>query len=63
MGNESTEHLKVIIREMDHLKKDQTVAEQDFEINLPQKTQYVIVQDADENIKAKIRIQATRTRY
>jgi hypothetical protein len=63
MGKESTEHLKVIIREMDHLKKDQTVAEQDFEIKLPQKTQYVIVQDADENIKAKIRIQATRTRY
>jgi len=63
VGKESTEHLKVIIREMDHLKKDQTVAEQEFEINLPQKTQYVIVQDDGENIKAKIRIQATRTRY
>ncbi|KKL87856.1 hypothetical protein LCGC14_1930510, partial [marine sediment metagenome] len=25
VGKKSTEHLKVIIREMDHLKKDQTV--------------------------------------
>ncbi len=48
---------------MDHLKKDQTVAEQDIEIKLPQQTQYLVVQDADENIKAKIRVQATRTRY
>ena len=63
MGEESTEHIKVIIREMDHLKKDQTVAEQDIEINLPQQTQYLVVQDADENIKAKLRVQATRTRY
>ncbi|MFW9822637.1 MAG: hypothetical protein ACFFE4_06870 [Candidatus Thorarchaeota archaeon] len=62
-GEEVTEHVKVIIREMDHLKKDQTVAEQDIEIKLPQQTQYLIVQDADENIKAKIRVQATRTRY
>lgn len=62
-GKEVVEHIKVIIREMDHLKKDQTVAEQDIEINLPQKTDYIVVQDADENIKAKIRVQATRTRY
>ncbi len=62
-GEEVVEHIKVIIREMDHMKKDQTVAEQDIEINLPQQTQYLIVQDADENIKAKIRVQATRTRY
>ena len=62
-GNEVVEHIKVIIREMDHMKKDQTVAEQDVEINLPQQTEYIVVQDADENIKAKIRVQATRTRY
>ncbi|MFX1455949.1 MAG: hypothetical protein ACFFDB_11310 [Promethearchaeota archaeon] len=62
-GEEVTEHVKVIIREMDHLKKDQTVAEQDIEIKLPQQTQYLIVQDPDENTKAKIRVQATRTRY
>lgn len=62
-GRESKEYIKVIIREMDHLKKDQTVAERDIELDLPQKTQYLIVQDADENIKAKIRVQATRTRY
>lgn len=63
VGKESIEHIKVIIREMDHMKKDETIAEQDLEIKLPQKTQYIIVQDADENTKAKIRIQATRTRY
>ncbi|KKL91714.1 hypothetical protein LCGC14_1891910, partial [marine sediment metagenome] len=40
-----------------------TIAEQEFEIKLPQKTQYVIVQDKNEDTKAKIRIQATRTRY
>jgi len=57
------EKLKVILREMDHLKKDETVAEQEFEINLPSKTQYVILQDKKENTKAKLRIQATRTRY
>ncbi|MHA2008642.1 MAG: hypothetical protein ACXABO_20000 [Promethearchaeota archaeon] len=62
-GEEVVEHVKVIIREMDHLKKDQTVAEQEIEIKLPQKTEYLVVQDADENIKAKIRVQATRTRY
>ena len=62
-GEDVVEHIKVIIREMDHLKKDQTVAEQDIEINLPQQTQYLVVQDADENIKAKLRVQATRTRY
>lgn len=57
------EKLKVILREMDHLKKDETVAEQEFEIKLPSKTQYVILQDEKENTKAKLRIQATRTRY
>lgn len=57
------EKLKVILREMDHLKKDKTVAEQEFEIKLPSKTQYVILQDEKENTKAKLRIQATRTRY
>jgi hypothetical protein len=62
-GEEVTEHVTVIIREMDHLKKDQTVAEQEIEIKLPQKTQYIVVQDADENTKAKVRVQATRTRY
>ena len=63
MGKESIEHIKVIIREMDHMKKDETIAELDLEIKLPQKTQYIIVQDADENTKAKIRVQASRTRY
>jgi hypothetical protein len=62
-NEEVVENIKVIIREMDHLKKDQTVAEQDIEIRLPQKTEYLVVQDPDENIKAKIRVQATRTRY
>ncbi|MBY8985951.1 MAG: hypothetical protein KGD65_12830 [Candidatus Lokiarchaeota archaeon] len=62
-NEEVVEHIKVIIREMDHMKKDQTVAEQDIEIKLPQQTQYLVVQDAHEEIKAKLRVQATRTRY
>jgi len=63
VGKPAIEKLKVILREMDHLKKDETVAEQEFEIKLPSKTQYVILQDEKENTKAKLRIQATRTRY
>ena len=63
VGKPAIEKLKVILREMDHLKKDETVAEQEFEIKLPSKTQYVILQDEKENTKAKLRIQATRSRY
>ena len=62
-GEPAVQKLKVILREMDHLKKDETVAEQEFEIKLPSKTEYVILQDSKENTKAKLRIQATRTRY
>jgi len=56
-------NLDLILREKDHLKKDQKVAEQKIEIKLPQKTSYVILQDKDEKTKAKLRIQSTRTRY
>ncbi|MFW9773495.1 MAG: hypothetical protein ACFFBY_04450 [Promethearchaeota archaeon] len=59
----TTEKIKVILRERDDLKKDHTVTEQEFEIKLPFPTQYVILQDEKENTKAKLRIQATRTRY
>ena len=45
------------------VKKDEVIAEQEFEIKLPSKTQYVILQDSKEQTKAKLRIQATRTRY
>ncbi|MFX0034020.1 MAG: hypothetical protein ACFE9I_00090 [Candidatus Hermodarchaeota archaeon] len=62
-GETAIEKLKVILREKDHLKKDEKIAEQEFEIKLPSKTQYVILQDEKENTKAKLRIQATRTRY
>ena len=62
-GEPAIEKLKVILREKDHLKKDEKVAEQEFEVKLPSKTQYVILQDKKENTKAKLRIQATRTRY
>ena len=55
--------VKVILREKDPLKKDYTVAEQEFEIRLPQPTEYVILQDDKEKTKAKLRIQSTRTRY
>ncbi len=63
VGKPAVEKIKVILREMDHMKKDETIAEQEFEINLPSKTEYVILQDDKENTKAKLRIQATRTRY
>ena len=59
----AVQKIKVILRERDHLKKDHTVCEQEFEIKLPMKTEYVILQDKEENTKAKLRIQATRTRY
>lgn len=59
----AVENLKVILREKDHMKKDEVIAEQEFEIKLPSKTQYIILQDKKERTKAKLRIQATRTRY
>ncbi|MFX1311796.1 MAG: hypothetical protein ACFFHD_04165 [Promethearchaeota archaeon] len=62
-GEETGEKIKVILREMDHMKKDQEVASYEFKVDLPQKTEYVILQDEEENTKAKLRIQATRTRY
>jgi hypothetical protein len=62
-NEEIVEKIKVILRERDDLKKDHTVAEQEFEIKLPSRTEYVILQDDKENTKAKLRIQATRTRY
>ena len=55
--------VKVILREKDPMKKDSTIAEQEYEIRLPQKTEYVILQDEKEKTKAKLRIQVTRTRY
>ncbi|MFW9867421.1 MAG: hypothetical protein ACFFEN_15100 [Candidatus Thorarchaeota archaeon] len=59
----AVEYITVILRERDALKKDHTVAKQEFEIKLPSKTEYVILQDDKENTKAKLRIQASRTRY
>ncbi|MFX0060078.1 MAG: hypothetical protein ACFE8J_17415 [Candidatus Heimdallarchaeota archaeon] len=63
VGEPTVAKVRVILREQDHLKKDETIAEQEYEIKLPSKTQYVVLQDRDENTKAKLRIQATRTRY
>ena len=62
-GKSLTVDLEVILREKDHLKKDQEIGKEEIQIQLPEKTRYVIVQDKDEDTKAKIRIQATRTRY
>jgi len=55
--------VKVILREQDHMKRNDTIAEQEYEIQLPSKTEYVVLQDKKERTKAKLRIQATRTRY
>ena len=62
-GKSATVNLELILREQDHLKKDQTVASQKIQVVLPSKTEYIILQDNDEKTKAKLRIQATRTRY
>ena len=62
-GKSSIVKLTLILREQDRLKKDQTIAKQDVEIKLPSVTQYIILQDKDEQTKAKLRIQATKTRY
>ena len=63
VGREAVERVTIILREQDHLKKDSTIAEEEYVINLPSKTRYVILQDSKEEIKAKLRIQASRTRY
>ncbi len=63
VGREAVERITIILREQDHLKKDSTIAEEEYVINLPSKTQYVVLQDSKEETKAKLRIQASRTRY
>ena len=63
VGREAVERIKIILREQDHLKKDSTIAEEEYVINLPSKTRYVVLQDNKEVTKAKLRIQASRTRY
>ena len=63
VGREAVERVTIILREQDHLKKDSTIAEEEYVINLPSKTRYVILQDSKEETKVKLRIQASRTRY
>ncbi|MHA1478931.1 MAG: hypothetical protein ACTSPU_12110 [Promethearchaeota archaeon] len=63
VGREAVERVTILLREQDHLKKDSTIAEEEYVINLPSKTAYVTLQDSKEEIKAKLRIQASRTRY
>jgi hypothetical protein len=63
VGREAVERITIILREQDHLKKDSTIAEEEYVIKLPSKTRYVILQDKNEETKAKLRIQASRTRY
>jgi len=63
VGREAVERVTIILREQDHLKKDSTIAEEEYVINLPSKTRYVILQDDKEETKVKLRIQASRTRY
>jgi len=63
VGREAVERITIILREQDHLKKDSTIAKEEYVINLPSKTRYVVLQDSKEETKAKLRIQASRTRY
>lgn len=62
-GAKAIIRIKIILREQDHLKKDSTVAEEEYEIVLPSKTRYDVLQDDKEQTKVKLRIQASRTRY
>jgi len=63
VGREAVERVTILLREQDHLKKDSTIAKEEYVINLPSPTDYVVLQDSKEEIKAKLRIQASRTRY
>ena len=63
VGREAVERVTILLREQDHLKKDSTIAEEEYVIDLPSKTRYVILQDSKEETKVKLRIQASRTRY
>jgi len=63
VGREAVERVTILLREQDHLKKDSTIAEEEYVIDLPSKTRYVILQDDKEETKVKLRIQASRTRY
>ena len=62
-GKDAFQKLILILREKDHLKKDEEIARQEITVDLPQKTEYIILQDEDGNTKAKLRVQAMRTRY
>ena len=62
-GANASVKLDLILREKDHLKKDQQIAKQTIEVKLPHQTEYIILQDKDEQTKAKLRVQATKTRY
>ena len=44
----------VILREKDPLRKDQEIASQEFDIRLPSKTEYVILQDKHEKIHPEL---------
>ena len=62
-NEENTLTLEVELREQDALKKDKVIAKQEFQIRMPEKTKYIVLQDEKENTKAKLRIQSSRTRY
>ncbi|MHA1734431.1 MAG: hypothetical protein ACTSU5_21030 [Promethearchaeota archaeon] len=62
-GDDRTRTIKVSMRERDVAKVDKRIASQEFTIKLPQKTQYVILQDDKEQTKAKLKISASRSRF
>jgi len=62
-GEVKTVMVEIELREKDPLRKDSVIAEGKYKVDLPQKTKYVILQDSDEDTKAKLRIQSTQTRY
>ncbi|MHA2289820.1 MAG: hypothetical protein ACXABG_13630 [Promethearchaeota archaeon] len=62
-GKEAIVRVEVFLREQDHMKRNEDIAKEKYDIVLPSKTKYVILQDDKEQTKAKLRIQASRTRY
>lgn len=62
-GDVQERTIKISMRERDIAKVDKRVAKGEFTLKLPQKTEYVILQDKKEQTKAKIKISSARTRY
>ncbi|GAB4331107.1 MAG: hypothetical protein Kow0069_38710 [Promethearchaeota archaeon] len=62
-GEENARELKISLYERDPAKVDKKVASMRLVVKIPQKTEYIILQDEEEQTKAKLRVMCSRTRY